>query len=107
MALNVLLRAIPFADQFRLLLQPRAIDLALARLTQASSHSADAEIAAKQRVIIDQECYSPIRQGYIILNNENSKTVSRFLNFLKKENVKAVFRNFGYTFPEGDMYEQH
>ncbi|ACO03318.1 MAG TPA: molybdate ABC transporter substrate-binding protein [Persephonella sp.] len=58
-------------------------------------------------IIIDQECYSPIRQGYIILNNENSKTVSRFLNFLKKENVKAVFRNFGYTFPEGDMYEQH
>ncbi len=52
-------------------------------------------------IIINTECHSPIKQGYIVLKDKN-KAATKFLKFLKRKDIVKILVNSGYTLPGED-----
>ncbi len=46
--------------------------------------------------LIDQNCYSPIKHGYLILNKKNYDRSIHFLKYLLSDKSKMIFVKYGY-----------
>ncbi len=50
---------------------------------------------------IDEKSYSPLEQSFVLLKRaENNKSAANFIKYLSSENVRKIFRKFGFKLPD-------